>query len=415
MRQRGGVELRLMAANEGLLVDLRTGECFRTNSVGAEVWQLLAEPRTLEELRDTIAARHDRPVNQVAVDLDLMIDQLTRAGLLGDVTDTADFRARYLVRRCPEGGVIVDLQTGNFFRVNESAALICQLLCDSAPPDEALARVALVLRISETAAATAVNEVVNVLEKPSIRGVPQGSARFLDVEEGWELWAGERRLLQIAPDLRVRLPEPETKPDVAVLEVHLRTVAPKLLFGMGVTVVHASACIIGEALVAFAGLSGAGKTTTARAFASSGARLVSEDLVVVSPGLRGHVVLDAEELIREWAVRTARELERDPSMTIDTSALNAVTRRQTMPLTKLLCVDRARRSGLAFSERPLPLLDALCTLMEHNFLGADTRAAVERFLESTLDLVRAVNVSEVSCPDGLEALAAATRSYVVSG
>jgi hypothetical protein len=82
MRQRSGVELRLMAANEGLLVDLRTGECFRTNAVGAEVWQLLAEPRTLEELRETIAARHERPVGQVGADLDLMIDQLTRAGLL---------------------------------------------------------------------------------------------------------------------------------------------------------------------------------------------------------------------------------------------------------------------------------------------------------------------------------------------
>jgi hypothetical protein len=335
------------------------------------------------------------------------------------VNGPADFGARYLVTRCPEGGVIVDLTTGNFFRVNESAALICQLLCEAGSPAEASSRIARALGITDADAARVANDVVTGLGRPSIRGVPQGSARFLDagvdVDAGWELWTGERRLLKITPDLRVRLPEPATPPNVAALEVHLRTVAPKLLFGMGVTVVHASACIIGGELVAFAGLSGAGKTTTARAFAASGARLVSEDLVVLSPDAAGaRVLLDAEPFVRDWAARTAGQLEIDPSLVVETRALEGVRRGTTMPLAKLLCVDRARRSGLTFSERPLNELEALCTLMEHNFLGAGDRRAAERFLASTLDLVRAVEVAELSCPNGLEALAEATRTYDVT-
>ena len=63
--------------------------------------------------------------------------------------------------------------------------------------------------------------------------------------------------------------------------MHLRSVVPKLLALRGIRVLHASAVEIDGSLLVFSGQSGAGKTTSAKAFAQAGARLVSEDLLVL--------------------------------------------------------------------------------------------------------------------------------------
>src|SRR5206468_12508877 len=93
------------------------------------------------------------------------------------------------------------------------------------------------------------------------------------------------------------------------LELYVRSLAPKLLFLRGLTVLHASACAAAGQLVAFSGTSQAGKTTTARAFADAGAALVAEDLVVLAPGsARPEVALEGEARVRAWASATAAAL-----------------------------------------------------------------------------------------------------------
>jgi len=52
---------------------------------------------------------------------------------------------------------------------------------------------------------------------------------------------------------------------------------PKIMFTRGLSVLHAASCAVNGALIAFAGQSGAGKTTTVRAFVQQGAQPVTED------------------------------------------------------------------------------------------------------------------------------------------
>lgn len=78
-------------------------------------------------------------------------------------------------------------------------------------------------------------------------------------------------------------PHPQADPAVlAEAVVHLALAV--LLFQRGLFPLHASAVDIGGSVIAFAGESGAGKSTTAAAFVAQGAHSVADDVVAVRLG-----------------------------------------------------------------------------------------------------------------------------------
>ena len=79
-------------------------------------------------------------------------------------------------------------------------------------------------------------------------------------------------------------------PDGVSLLYLLQAIAPKLLALRGEVVLHASAVALRGHVIAFSGFSGAGKTSTARAFARAGAQLICEDKLIVRTVTRAPIV-----------------------------------------------------------------------------------------------------------------------------
>ncbi len=62
------------------------------------------------------------------------------------------FSERYLVASYADGGVIVDLQSGNYYRVNRTAALVSETLCQQADRAVVDRCIAAELRVDEAEA-----------------------------------------------------------------------------------------------------------------------------------------------------------------------------------------------------------------------------------------------------------------------
>lgn len=62
-------------------------EPLTVTATGPEVWDLLAEPRSLEELAGTLAATHHADPSVVASDLAPVIEQLVALGVVDQVDD----------------------------------------------------------------------------------------------------------------------------------------------------------------------------------------------------------------------------------------------------------------------------------------------------------------------------------------
>ena len=322
----------------------------------------------------------------------------------------AAFSRRYLLARYPSGGVVVDLSSGNYFRVNATAALVCDALIGSEEAEPVVARE---LGIPDEEASRLVSDVVAHLAGPAVRIAPPGAYHFFAVEGGYVLRQGERPLLEVdRAATTVSLPggRPPERPEM--LEFYARALAPKLLFQREITVLHASSCLTDDGRVlAFAGLSGAGKTTTVRAFGER-MRLLSEDLLVFAPEAEEpRVFLDAERGIHGWARHLADALRISPQGVSPPDVTSVITG-PTVPVERILFLDRTRRSGDAFTTRPLDKPEALVTFMTHDFLGDREVATWRRYFLTAAALVSKLEMHEASAPDGLERLPGAVAAYI---
>jgi hypothetical protein len=322
-----------------------------------------------------------------------------------------DFLNRFLLARYKTGGVVVDLESGNYYLVNATAAVVCDAIRAGGDVE---GRSAAELAVPREEAARIVADVVAGLRTPAIRRTPQGSYHFYSAEGGYVLTHGERTVLEVSGlDMSIRLPAGGRSPHEAQLELYVRALAPKLLFQRGVTVLHASACIAAGQLIAFAGVSGAGKTTTAQAFVLAGAHPVSEDLLVLVPGApHAEVLTDAEPLIQMWARRVSGELLDGRGGPVSSDELAGVVKGSTLRLNRILFLDKSRRSGLDLKQRPLDPSEALATLMTHDFLGAKEVKEWQRFFEAAVELIAVTDAEEATAPEGVDRLLAAATSYI---
>jgi len=325
-----------------------------------------------------------------------------------------EFCERYLLAAFASGGVIVDLATGNYFRVNRTAATICETLRSTGDVGEAEARVSRELRISADEARKAMGEVIALLAAPAVHGEIQGSYHFYPANGGYGLWHGERCVLQVDSGAQtIRLATGAATAAESQIELYLRALAPKLLFQRGVTVLHASACAAAGKLFAFAGVSGAGKTTTVRAFCDAGARVLSEDLVILAPlSEQAQVLVGGEPFVQRWAHETASRLMHEPVKSVPSGGIVRVVDGPTAQLNRILVLDRTRRAGDDLATRPLAEPDAVLALMTHDFLGAIETETWRRFFEKAVALVGIVEVREASAPNGVHRLRQAAARYI---
>lgn len=65
-----------------VLLDVDQGRFYGLNSTGTEVWQLLINGRSVEQITGDFAARYNAPPERIRTDIDAIVSQLRDRGLL---------------------------------------------------------------------------------------------------------------------------------------------------------------------------------------------------------------------------------------------------------------------------------------------------------------------------------------------
>jgi PqqD family protein of HPr-rel-A system len=83
MRRAAGISSATVH-DETVLLDTRQGKYFTLNPTGAAIWDLLAEPRSLTELRTALLERFDVDAETLSEDLSGLLGDLRRNGLIDE-------------------------------------------------------------------------------------------------------------------------------------------------------------------------------------------------------------------------------------------------------------------------------------------------------------------------------------------
>jgi hypothetical protein len=328
-----------------------------------------------------------------------------------------DLGERFLIETFSERGVLLDLATGTYFRMNGPGRHVCEALLSTPSLEAAVAEVVQRLHISAEQAAIEVTEISNGLIAPVPRRTSPGPFSYRPDMHLYLQCFEDVPVLEIGPDGQNARVLPGAGERVS-LEDCLRVAAPKLLVLQGFTVLHASACVVEGGLVAFCGLSGAGKTTTARAFSEAGWTAFCEDLIVIetaslsTPRPAAHAL--GEEGAHSWARATARSQAKVD--VIDCSGLGktVVADRKTIPLRTALFLANDRRMGKDIVLAQATPDGALVHLMECSFLASSSPSSWRQLFESFAAIARTVDGFVVSVPQGISSLADAARRYIDS-
>ena len=135
-------------------------------------------------------------------------------------------------------------------------------------------------------------------------------------------------------------PAPEVS-EATSQHLYLNQVLPLVLSKLGKQVFHASAVEIGGGAVAFVAESGRGKSTLAASFAVNGFRFLTDDGLVVEPGVGGFAALPSHPSIRLWEDSEA--------------ALVPLTARRAPPVHYTAKARFLVDEDLAFCDQPRPL------------------------------------------------------------
>jgi hypothetical protein len=76
-------------AGEVAILDLRSGVYYGLDAVGARIWSLLQEPRTVADVQDAILEEYDVEPDRCEHDLFVLLQKLLAEGLV-EVRDAAD-------------------------------------------------------------------------------------------------------------------------------------------------------------------------------------------------------------------------------------------------------------------------------------------------------------------------------------
>jgi len=329
------------------------------------------------------------------------------------VVNEEALRARFDVIAIEGEGILLDRERGSVIRLNRTACDIWTAILvgqSIAGASRELAR-----RFELTPDRAARDVALAIDQIPDSPRTPSTDPwRWEAVASGYAFFEGPRLLCQIdGSGSSLRLAG-GVRPTEAEARGYLKSVAPKLLSLRGVFLLHASAVEIDGKLLVFSGRSGAGKTTSARAFALAGARLVCEDLLVIAPATspsEPRAVIGGEAVILAWIFEQAAQLGRARETTISCAALDRCIDGPTRSITEILLVDANRRAGQQIHRDELARPDALVALIESAFFASpDARAWRARFVQLH-DLVAGLVTSRVTMPGDLATLDSAARAY----
>ena len=322
-------------------------------------------------------------------------------------------RERYELATTADGGVLLDLDSGDLHRLNATAALVWELALAGASPDEIAA--GLVTRF-EIDPAIAARDSARALKLEAYALGERPSDFFYEPSDGgYRFVAGGAPVFRIAGDGSWIAATGAGDP--ARTGYHLRGFLAKVAALLGMPVLHASSVRQpdGTALL-FVGKSGAGKTTSARAFARAGCELLSEDKVVVeTDGDTVWMVADAEKELHHRTALLQEELVRQPAGTVcDTRSLLGAVGGHRDRIGEIFFIRAEGRQQQWMGLRRLGQAEALEKTFLNGFYGSGEPRAWRRQLQVMAALARAAASFDASMPEGLAALEAEALRYVRS-
>ena len=76
-------------AGEAAILDLKSGQYYGLNSIGARIWSLIQEPHSISEVLHTLLEEYDVDASQCEQDLFALVQKLSASGLI-EVQDDAN-------------------------------------------------------------------------------------------------------------------------------------------------------------------------------------------------------------------------------------------------------------------------------------------------------------------------------------
>lgn len=319
--------------------------------------------------------------------------------------------ARFVLETLSDGGLLLDLESGILFNLNRTAAFIWEQAIAGRQPVEI---VSAMMGMFAVAPAIARADVEAALKLPQTEASPRPSSEFRydAIDDGYRLSADGIPVLEISESRRALRALHGFNP--AEIGPYLRALAPKLVALLGASVLHASAVARPDGgVVAFLGTSGAGKTTTARAFARAGWRLVCEDKLVLRPdGERLVSVIGGEARVVAWIAEARQRLVKPDSQDwCDASPLAEVLPGATQPVVGVILLGKERRNGTDIDASLLGSAQAAGEIFHHGFYGSPAAAEWRRQVRAAATIARTAQVFQATMPDGLDLLEQAARRY----
>lgn len=308
------------------------------------------------------------------------------------------------------GGFLLDTTTGTIFSLNDSAAQIWRSRLHGNEPTVIARQVA---RRYGVAPDVAARDVESALRVPTTGTPPRPPSDFLYERrddhnyvfsfQGISVFEVDDRGTHVRLACR-DMPRP--------LPYLLQAVIPKILSLRGHLVIHASAVELGDSAVAFTGLSGAGKTTTARSLARHGGRILCEDKLFLRVSPTGNVdtPIEAEAVMKAWIADKAPALARHSDASC--APLDEAARGPSLPLRELGALDVSRRRGTQVAASKLARQDAATTVFRQMFWGSDAITDWRRLLGESVALASRISVYELELPNGLHELDRALSEVV---
>ena len=326
----------------------------------------------------------------------------------------SSFRERFTLAECEDAGVLLDLRTGAFYRLNPVASRICASFSQGKTVSDAASELVESFRLTPEEAARDVTELLARLQEDGPALAPN-PITFEAVTDGFLLrWQGRpiARIDSLGRTLRLEAGPIAKQADVAR---YLDWAVPHLLVLQRQPVLHASAIEYRDGVLAFAGPSGAGKTSTAHAFAAHGAPLISEDVLLISVESHSPVVyVNAEAALWRWVAEKASLWATEQHVEIDVSDLLEVLGGPTLPLRQVLFLDRAQRQGDRISVQRLGSGEALIRLLENTFAELGSRDFWRELFEMNREFVARLRFAQATAPQSLDLLRDAARHYCSS-
>ena len=74
-------------SGEAAILNLKSGVYFGLNTVGASIWKLIQEPKTIKEIRDAISEEYDVESDRCEHDVLEILQELSTHGLIEIIDD----------------------------------------------------------------------------------------------------------------------------------------------------------------------------------------------------------------------------------------------------------------------------------------------------------------------------------------